>query len=293
MRLVSFSLNGDDWRIGALENDADIIDLTATGLPPDMLGFVEMGAQGLERARAAVARADSTPIPLAGAKLGAPFTRLNRNIFCVGKNYMKHAREFSGSGFDNSASVVPEYPVIFTKPSSAVIGPDCPIPAHLDPTSSTDYEGELAVVIGSGGMGISRADAPGHVFGYTIVNDVTARELQKRHGQWFIGKSIDGFCPMGPCLATRDEVDGLTRPALRTYVNGELRQHGYLEDLIFDVPSLIETISRTIRLQPGDIIATGTPEGVGVGFDPPKYLKAGDIVRIAIDGVGELLNPVH
>ncbi|HEX4505795.1 MAG TPA: fumarylacetoacetate hydrolase family protein, partial [Alphaproteobacteria bacterium] len=207
--------------------------------------------------------------------------------------YMKHAREFSGSGFDNSVSVVPEYPVIFTKPPSAVIGPGCQIPAHLDPTASTDYEGELAVVIGTGGMGISRTDAPAHVFGYTIVNDVTARELQKRHGQWFIGKSIDGFCPMGPCLATRDEVDGLTRPALRTYVNEELRQHGHLEDLIFDVPSLIETISRTIRLHPGDIIATGTPEGVGIGFDPPKYLKAGDVVRIAIDGVGELSNPVN
>jgi 2-keto-4-pentenoate hydratase/2-oxohepta-3-ene-1,7-dioic acid hydratase in catechol pathway len=293
MRLVSFSRNGDDWRIGAIENDTGIVDLTAAGLASDMLGFVQMGARGLELARAAVARAESTPIPLADARLGAPFTRLDRNIFCVGKNYMKHAREFSGSGFDNSVSVVPEYPVIFTKPPSAIIGPDCPIPSYLDPTASTDYEGELAVVIGTAGMGIARADALTHVFGYTIINDVTARELQKRHGQWFIGKSIDGFCPMGPCLATREEVERLTRPALRTYVNGELRQHGYLEDLIFDVPSLIETISRTIRLQPGDIIATGTPEGVGIGFDPPKYLKAGDIVRIAIDGIGELSNPVH
>jgi 2-keto-4-pentenoate hydratase/2-oxohepta-3-ene-1,7-dioic acid hydratase in catechol pathway len=292
MRLVSFSRHGGDWRIGALEHKTKIIDLTEAGLPPDMLGLVELGAQGMEQARAAVSRTDVVPIPLAEVKLGAPFTRLRRNIFCVGKNYMKHAHEFSGSGFDNSASVVPQYPVIFTKPPSAVIGPESPIPAYLDPTASTDYEGELAVVIGTGGRGIARADAPGHVFGYTIVNDVTARELQKQHGQWFIGKSIDGFCPMGPCLATRDEVDGLARPSLRTYVNDELRQHGYLEDLIFDVPSLIETISRTIELHPGDIIATGTPEGVGIGFDPPKYLKAGDVVRIAIDGIGELSNPV-
>jgi 2-keto-4-pentenoate hydratase/2-oxohepta-3-ene-1,7-dioic acid hydratase in catechol pathway len=292
MRLVSFSRNGDDWRIGALENDTKIIDLTEAGLPSDMLGLVELGAAGLELARVAVERSNAVSIPRAEVKLGAPFTRLRRNIFCVGKNYMKHAHEFSGSGFDNSISVVPQYPVIFTKPPSAVIGPNTAIPAYLDPTASTDYEGELAVVIGTGGRGISRADALAHVFGYTIVNDVTARDLQKQHGQWFIGKSIDGFCPMGPCLATRDEVDGLTRPSLRTYVNDELRQHGYLEDLIFDVPTLIETISRTIALQPGDIIATGTPEGVGIGFDPPKYLKAGDVVRIAIDGIGELSNPV-
>ncbi len=293
MRLVSFSVNGDGWRIGALRNDANIIDLTAAGLPRDMLGFLAMGARGPRLAAEAMSKADAILVSLSQAEIGAPFSQLRRNIFCVGKNYMRHAAEFSGSGFDNSTTVVPEYPVIFTKPPSAVIGPNHAIPAHLDPTSSTDYEGELAVVIGTEGFRISRADAMKHVFGYTIVNDVTARELQKRHGQWFIGKSIDGFCPMGPCVVTRDEVDRLARPALRTYVNDELRQFGYLEDLIFDVPSLIETISRTIALHPGDIIATGTPEGVGIGFDPPKYLKTGDVVRISIDGVGELSNPVH
>jgi len=291
MRLVSFSVNGEDWRLGALQGDTDIVDLTAAGLPQDMLSFIEKGPPAIARAHE-ILHSPCVTIALSRARLGPPFSRLRRNIFCVGKNYLKHAREFSGSGFDNSATVVPEYPAIFTKPPSAVIGPDCAIPAYRDPTASTDYEGELAVVIGTAGSAITSSHALSHVFGYTILNDVTARELQKRHGQWFIGKSLDGFCPIGPCLVTRDEFERHARPALRTYVNGELRQLGYLEDLIFDVPSLIQTISATMALCPGDIISTGTPEGVGIGFDPPKYLKTGDHVRISIDGIGELSNPV-
>jgi len=291
MRLVSFSVDDKEWRLGALQGDSDIVDLTAAGLPSDMLTFIEMGAPATARARDAL-RTTSATIALDRARLGPPFSRLRRNIFCVGKNYLSHAREFSGSGFDNSATVVPDYPAIFTKPPSAIIGPGCAIPAYRDPTSSTDYEGELAVVIGTAGFAIPPAQALRHVFGYTILNDVTARELQRRHGQWFIGKSLDGFCPIGPCVVTRDEFERHARPALRTYVNDELRQLGYLEDLIFDVPSLIETISTTMALCPGDIISTGTPEGVGIGFDPPKYLTTGDRVRISIDGIGELSNPV-
>ena len=157
---------------------------------------------------------------------------------------------------------------------------------------SIDYEAELAVVIGKGGKGIKAADAMGHVWGYTIVNDVTARDWQNRHLQWHMGKSFDTFCPMGPWLVSADECNG-TNTQVRCYVNGELRQDATTKELIFNIPTLIETLSAGITLYPGDIIATGTPVGVGVGFKPPKYLKAGDTVRIEIDGIGAIENPVR
>jgi 2-keto-4-pentenoate hydratase/2-oxohepta-3-ene-1,7-dioic acid hydratase in catechol pathway len=238
--------------------------------------------------------AEAAPtLPLAGVALHAPFPRPARNVFCVGKNYHEHAKEFAQSGFDASTKdVVPEAPVVFTKPPSAVIGPGETIPGHLDPTKSVDYEGELAVVIGKGGRGIAAVDALGHVFGYTIVNDVTSRQLQHKHRQWVLGKGIDGFCPMGPAVLTADEVPDPRTLRLRTWVNGELRQDATVADLIFDIPTLISTISAYITLEPGDIIATGTPVGVGIGFNPPKFLAAGDVVRIEIDGIGTLENPV-
>jgi 2-keto-4-pentenoate hydratase/2-oxohepta-3-ene-1,7-dioic acid hydratase in catechol pathway len=183
-------------------------------------------------------------------------------------------------------------PVIFTKATTSVIGPHDPIPAHLDPTSSVDYEGELTVVIGKGGRGIRAQDAFEHVFGYTIINDVTARTLQHRHKQWFLGKSLDGFCPMGPAVVTRDEVPDVRALQLLTRVNGELRQDAPVADLIFDIPTLIATISLGTTLLPGDLIATGTAAGVGIGFDPPRYLKAGDEVAVTIEPIGTLTNPV-
>jgi 2-keto-4-pentenoate hydratase/2-oxohepta-3-ene-1,7-dioic acid hydratase in catechol pathway len=182
--------------------------------------------------------------------------------------------------------------VIFTKAPTSVIGPDEPIRLANDPTGTTDYEGEMAVVIGRTARRVSRADALGHVFGWTIVNDVTARELQKRHVQWFVGKSPDTFCPMGPCVTTIDELPDIGGSWLRTWVNGELRQETSISALIFDVPTLIETISAVMTLEPGDVIATGTGTGVGIGFDPPRYLRAGDVVEVAIDGIGRLSNPV-
>jgi 2-keto-4-pentenoate hydratase/2-oxohepta-3-ene-1,7-dioic acid hydratase in catechol pathway len=206
-------------------------------------------------------------VPLSEVKLLAPVPRPPRNVFCVGKNYHAHAHEFAASGFDGSATeIVPEAPVIFTKPPSAVIGPGEPIPSYLDPTQSTDYEGELTVVIGRGGRGITRAQALEHVFGYTIINDVTARTLQHKHRQWVMGKGIDGFCPMGPVIVTADEVPDPGALRLRTFVNGEKRQDASVSDLIFDIPTLIETLSAGITLEPGDLIATGTPVGVGLGL---------------------------
>ncbi|WP_252511110.1 fumarylacetoacetate hydrolase family protein [Phreatobacter aquaticus] len=233
------------------------------------------------------------PLALASVTLCAPIPRPARNIFCVGKNYHEHAKEFAQSGFDSTAKeVVPEAPVVFSKPPSAVIATGETILGSLDPTNSVDYEGELGVVIGTGGRGISKAAALGHVFGYTVINDVTARTLQQKHRQWLLGKGIDTFCPMGPAILTADEVPDPAKLTLKTWVNGELRQDAVVSDLIFDIPTLIETISSVIALEPGDVIATGTPVGVGIGFNPPKFLVKGDRVAIEISGIGRIENPV-
>lgn len=292
MRLVTFD-DGKGARVGILDASAKtIIDLCVGDLPRDMIALIALGADGLERTKRAAATAPR--LAADAVRLLAPIPRPARNIFCVGKNYHEHAHEFHSSGFDASAgaTAVPDVPIIFTKPPSTVIGPGTPIPAHLDPTSSVDYEGELTVVIGKGGRGIPRSRAFEHVYGYTIINDVTARTLQHRHKQWFLGKSIDGFCPMGPVLLTADEVPDVGAMHLVTRVNGEVRQDAKVANLIFDIPTLIETISAGITLEPGDLIATGTPSGVGIGFKPPKYLKKGDVVSITIDPIGELVNPV-
>jgi len=291
MKLVTFE-SGGRRRIGLLTAEGEIVDLSAdASLPPDMLSLIAGWANASDRVRRVAV--DAPRLSRADVVLKAPLPRPPRNIFCVGKNYHEHAKEFAGSGFDASAKeVVPEAPVVFTKPPSAVIGPGEPIPSHFDPTSSVDYEGELTVVIGTGGRGIKRADALSHVFGYTIINDVTARTLQHKHRQWELGKGIDGFCPMGPAIVTADEVPDPTSMQLRTWVNDELRQNASVADLIFDIPGLIETISALITLEPGDLIATGTPAGVGIGFSPPKYLKPGDRVRIEVSGIGVLDNPV-
>jgi 2-keto-4-pentenoate hydratase/2-oxohepta-3-ene-1,7-dioic acid hydratase in catechol pathway len=224
----------------------------------------------------------------------APIGRPRRNVFCVGKNYHEHAQEFAKSGFDSSAAsgAIPDAPIVFSKVPDCVIGPDDAI--EFDPSVSTaiDYEGELAVIVGTPGRKISKADALKHVWGYTIVNDVTARDVQGRLKQWLVGKSFDTYCPMGPWAVTADEID-LGNTTLKTWVNGELRQNANTRDLIFDVPTIIETISAGVTLRAGDIIATGTPVGVGIGFTPPKYLKNGDVVEIEIGGIGRLKNPVR
>jgi 2-keto-4-pentenoate hydratase/2-oxohepta-3-ene-1,7-dioic acid hydratase in catechol pathway len=186
---------------------------------------------------------------------------------------------------------VPAAPVVFSKPYSTVIGHLAPIPLHADLTRQLDYEGEIAVIIGRTASKVKRVDAMDYVFGYTIVNDVTARDLQHHHRQWFIGKGLDGFCPMGPCISTVEAHDGAAL-RLTCLVNGELRQEASTYDLIFDIPTLIETLSAGITLQPGDVIATGTPAGVGIGFTPPKFLKAGDVVTISVEGIGTLENTV-
>ena len=219
----------------------------------------------------------------------------HRNIFCVGKNYAEHAAEFAASGFDATGSPdgqhLPEYPVVFTKPAATVIATGDPIDPHTDITSALDYEGEIGVIIGKRASKVSAADALDYVWGYTLINDMTARDLQRDHKQWFIGKSLDTFCPLGPWAVTADDVD-ITNLQLQTHVNGELRQDTNTSLLIFDVPTIIETLSAGITLEPGDVIATGTPVGVGIGFNPPKYLQPGDEVRVTATGLGELHNVI-
>jgi 2-keto-4-pentenoate hydratase/2-oxohepta-3-ene-1,7-dioic acid hydratase in catechol pathway len=290
VQLVTFSSSTFPTRTGALSPEG-VVDLTAADLPADMTELIRLGGTGLDSAADAVARL--RPIPVDEVRIHAPVPRPPKNVMCVGRNYREHATEFSRSGFDASErSVVPEHPVIFTKATTSIIGPEEPIVLANDPSGTVDYEGELAVVIGPGGRRISEADAWSHVFGYTIVNDVTARDLQSRHVQWFLGKSPDTFCPMGPAIVTADELPDVTASVLRTRVNGDLRQDAPIADLLFDIPSLIHTISRTILLEPGDVIATGTPAGAGIGLDPPRFLAPGDRVEVSVDGIGTLGNPV-
>jgi 2-keto-4-pentenoate hydratase/2-oxohepta-3-ene-1,7-dioic acid hydratase in catechol pathway len=286
VRLVNFANDGDR-ALGVLDGD-EVVDLSASGLPGDTVELISQW----DRAKVEHAVADSPRLQADAVRLLAPL-RPRKNVFAVGRNYRDHAREFSASGFDASEKqMVPDFPVVFTKAPTSVIGPGEPIVLANDPTRSTDYEGEMAVVIGKAARNVSRDDALGHVFGWTIVNDVTARDLQKRHVQWFVGKSPDTFCPMGPAITTIDELPDIGSSWLRTRVNGELRQEAPISDLIFDVPTLIATLSEVMTLEPGDVIATGTGEGVGIGFDPPVYLGPGDVVDISIDGIGTLSNPV-
>ena len=235
------------------------------------------------------------PIALSDAELLAPMGSFPRNIFCIGKNYREHALEFTTSGFDSSGTaaedLIPTAPIVFSKPFTSVIGPGDLIDPHPHLTSMLDYEAELAVVIGRGGRDIALADALDHVFGYTIVNDVTARDRQRHHRQWLLGKGMDTFCPMGPAVVTAEEID-LATTVVECRVNGELRQNAPVADLIFDVPTLIRDLSAGITLVPGDVIATGTPAGVGIGFDPPRFLRSGDEVSATIEPIGTLTNRI-
>ena len=236
------------------------------------------------------------PVAVADAQLLAPIGSFPRNIFCIGKNYREHALEFTTSGFDSSGGAtaqdpIPTAPIVFSKPFTSVIGPGDLIDPHPHLTSMLDYEAELAVIIGRGGRDIAREDALDHVFGYTIVNDVTARDRQQHHRQWLLGKGMDTFCPMGPAVVTAEEID-LASTTVECRVNGELRQKASVADLIFDVPTLIRDLSAGITLVPGDVIATGTPAGVGIGFDPPRFLKSGDEVAATIEPIGTLTNRI-
>ena len=298
MKLISFKKDGK-IRVGVVVSDggADnaqhVVDVTDIGGITSMNALIENYASCKPLLEAAVAKAEGS-LPLSDVSLVAPIPDVRRNVFCVGKNYIEHAHEFSGSGFDSSAAAgaIPKAPIIFSKPPTSVSGPGAALDSSLDPMQTVDYEAEFAVVIGKAGRFKEGDDPQSFIFGYTLVNDVTSRGLQKHHSQWLLGKGIDGFCPMGPTLITADEVTSVGELEIRCEVNGELRQKAVLADLIFDIPTLIKTIGRSISFVPGDVIATGTPVGVGLGFSPPKYLVAGDVVRVSMAQIGVLENPV-
>ena len=260
-------------------------------LPGTMLELLEQGQSAIDTVEKILAKEKDYPlIPLTDVRLLAPIPRPRKNIFCIGKNYVEHALEFDKTQDVNVA--VPKHPVIFSKPPTTVIGPNDKINSHPQVTSELDYEVELAVVIGKKGTYISQEDAWDYIFGYTIINDVTARDLQKRHMQWLRGKGLDTFAPMGPYLVHKSAVDNVQKLPITLKVNGELRQNANTGDLVFKIPELIATISAGLTLEPGDIIATGTPAGVGAGFKPPRFLQKGDQMELSIGELGVLKNKV-
>jgi len=291
MKLTTFSHAGT-VKAGVVVDDKIVVCASGEDARDAVRRLIESGDAALSHWRDMAADPRET-VAISDVDLMAPIPEPRRNIFCVGKNYRAHAAEFHSSGYDSTGKeAVPEAPVIFTKATTCVIGPGDTIRGSLDPTNSVDYEGELCAVIGKRAFQVAKGQAYDYVFGYTILNDVTARVLQKKHNQWLIGKSIDTFGPLGPYLVTADEVGDVNTLELETRVNGEVRQKACVADLIFDIPTLIETMSATMTLLPGDIIATGTAAGVGLGFDPPRYLVAGDIVAVTFSRIGELSNPV-
>jgi 2-keto-4-pentenoate hydratase/2-oxohepta-3-ene-1,7-dioic acid hydratase in catechol pathway len=285
MRLASWTWGGRHYAGSISACGREATPLAVADPVPGVLGLIDSLSRGEPAPPAAGAR-----LPVDAITLRAPLPRPRRGLFCVGRNYRAHAAELAGSVFRSQMPQEDRWPIVFTKLAECVVGPhDAVRLPGAAASAQIDYESELAVVIGRGGRDIPRGRAMDHVFGYTVVDDVTARDVQMRHQQWDLGKNFDTFCPMGPWITTADEMDGRdTR--VRGWVNGELRQDASTRDMIFDIPTLIETCSRGITLMPGDVIATGTPAGVGMGFEPPRWLREGDVVRIEIDGIGVIEN---
>lgn len=285
MRLASWSWGGRE-HVGTISADGrEAAPLAVRDSSAGVLPLIQALARG-----ETLPPASGTRLPVDVVTLRAPLPRPLRSLFCIGRNYRAHAQELAGTVFRETMPTSDPWPIVFGKLGECVVGPYDTV--RLPSPSTTvqiDYESELAVVIGRGGRDIARSRAMDYVFGYTVVNDVTARDVQMRHQQWDLGKSFDDFCPMGPWIVTADELDGrATR--VRGWVNGEPRQDGLTKDMIFDIPTLIETCSRGITLYPGDVIATGTPAGVGMGMNPPRWLRSGDVVRVEVDGVGVIEN---
>jgi len=289
MRYVTYEGSGRT-SYGVVVGDR-VVDLPAalraagrSEVPGDLAGFIAAGPALWQAAEGAV-RGAAPSAPLSEVRLLAPIPRPAKNVFCLGLNYADHAAE--------GGRELPKYPLFFTKPPTAVIGPGAPIPVDPQVSTQIDWEVELAVVIGRGGKNIPESRALDHVFGYTILNDVSARDLQARHGgQFFKGKALDGSCPIGPWIVSADELGDPQTVDVITRVNGVEKQRSNTSKMIFRVPAIIASLSEGLTLEPGDIIATGTPEGVGYARQPPEYLKPGDIVELEIGRIGVLRNPV-
>jgi 2-keto-4-pentenoate hydratase/2-oxohepta-3-ene-1,7-dioic acid hydratase in catechol pathway len=285
MRLVTYQ-DGASVRIGALRGD-EVVALDS--IAPDMLSLIQAGAAALEQAKAVVASGVAGR-RLSEVRLLAPIPRPHTNVVCLGMNYVAHAIESDRAR--GREPKLPEFPVYFSKPVASVCAPEDGIPLDPKVTSSLDYEVELAFIVGTNCKNIGRSEALAHVFGYTIINDISARDLQNRHQQFFKGKSLDNGCPMGPCIVTADEIPDPTVLGLRLRLNGETRQDSFVNDLIFDIPAIMEFLTLGQTIEAGTIISTGTPSGVGMGRTPPEYLKVGDVMEAEIDQIGVLRNTI-
>ena len=298
MRLATYSLPADSRpRPGIVRGDR-IIDLTAAAagrwigeVPVTLAALVQQGPEAWARARdLADGAGDDHSHALSAIRWHAPIPRPAKNIFCVGRNYAAHVKE--GAAAFKTEAKLPEIPVFFTKAPTTVNGPFDDVPRHAAVTQQLDWEAELGVIIGRTGRDISREDALSHVFGYTVINDVTGRDLQQRHTQWFKGKSLDGCCPMGPVIVTADEFGDPQARRVSLRLNGVTKQDATTADMIFPVVTIIEWLSKGLTLEAGDIIATGTPEGVGMGRSPQEWLQAGDVVETEVEGIGVMRNRI-
>jgi 2-keto-4-pentenoate hydratase/2-oxohepta-3-ene-1,7-dioic acid hydratase in catechol pathway len=291
LNLITFADSAGS-RAGVLLSGGRVLDL-AVAMPParDMLAVIDGGAPMLAAIRALAANPPAKALlPLASVALQAPIPKPRRNVFCVGRNYMDHVAEGDRTrGITNSE--VPKYPQFFTKAADCVIAPDAKVPTHEGVTKWLDYEVELVAIIGTAGRDIPKEKALEHVYGWTIGNDVTGRDLQRRHGQWFKGKSLDRSCPLGPVIVPAADLSAADL-AIGLKINGEQRQSSRTSKMIFDVPEIIHQLSSGFTLLPGDVIMTGTPEGVGYAMQPPQTLKAGDVMELTIEGIGTLTNTI-
>lgn len=297
MKLLSFKLDGqvkfgpkvkkDDavWDVLKIQEQLQVLK----SYPSTIIEGISLGFDFVEQTRKLVDAAqqldNADDFKYAYSKIEwlAPIPRTPKNVLCVGKNYSEHVKEMGHNE-------VPEKMVVFTKAPTAIAADESTLSVHADKTAELDYEGELAIVIGKRGQNIPKAMAYDYVFGYTIANDLSARDIQYGHSQFFLGKSFDGLCPMGPYLVSKDEIPDPQKLSIVTKVNGQVRQNGSTADMMFTVEDIVAELSKYVTLEPGDVILTGTPSGVGKGMNPPQYLKAGDEVKISIEGIGTLAN---
>lgn len=297
MKIVSFtSVNGRAREIGILDGAGNVIALSAfaADLPFDagnMLSLIEAGDDALAAIAKTALSGSVRGIPLADVTLCAPVPNPRKNIVCVGWNYLDHFNE--GAASRTTKVDLPDHPTFFTKAPTTLNGPFAGVPAHTNVTEKLDWEVELALVIGRRGSNITEADALSHVFGYMVANDVSAREIQRRHGQqWFKGKSLDGHLPMGPWLTTADEVADPQNMDLMSKVNGVVKQQSNTHHMYFKIPTIISELSQGMTIEPGDIILTGTPSGVGHARTPPEFMKVGDVLETEISGLGAMRNVI-
>jgi 2-keto-4-pentenoate hydratase/2-oxohepta-3-ene-1,7-dioic acid hydratase in catechol pathway len=301
MKYAMFSpASGAAPRLGVVVG-ARVVDLPAAmrgvwdDAPATVLSLIQAGPDASKERMSATASSidqigDQHSYATESVRWHAPIPRPTKNVFCLGQNYVAHAKESAQAR--GREMKIPTVPVIFTKAPTTISGPYDDVHVDRTATQQVDWEVELGVVIGTGGRNIARADALRHVFGYTVINDLSARDLQQAHLQWFKGKSLDGFCPMGPVIVTADEFGDPQNKRLQLRVNGTTKQDGHTSNMIFPVDVIIESLSKGLTLEPGDVIATGTPEGVGMGRTPQEFLVDGDVVETEVEGIGVLRNRI-